>query len=56
MQLKLGFPDLADPTRSMWEALHPEAREALVRALARVIAQAVRPPQQNKKKEDRDER
>lgn len=56
MQLKLGFPDLADPTSPMWDALDPKAREALVRALARAIAQAVRPPKEIEKKEDRNER
>ena len=56
MQLKLGFPDLADPTHSTWDALDPEAREAFVLALARAIAQAVRPPKENEKKEERNER
>jgi len=56
MQLKLGFPNLADPTSSTWDTLDPQAREALVHALARAIAQAVRPPKENEKKEERNER
>ena len=56
MQLKLGFPDLADPTIPLWDALDPEAREALLQALARAIAQAALHPEKNQNQEDRDDR
>lgn len=56
MQLKLGFPDLTDPTSPMWDTLDPQAREALVQALARAIAQTVRIGKKNQKEENRNER
>ena len=56
MQLKLGFPDLADPTIPMWDAIDPEAREAFVQALARTIANAVHPPAKPEEREESDER
>lgn len=56
MQLRLGFPDLADPTSPVWNALDPEAREAFVQALARAIANAVHPPTKHQEQEEIDER
>lgn len=56
MQLKLDFPDLADPTSPLWDALDPEAREALVQALARAIVQAVHHPKKNETQEDQNDR
>jgi hypothetical protein len=52
MQLKLGFPDAADPTTPIWDELDPEARRAFLQALARVIAQAIRHPQNDKSQEE----
>ena len=43
MQLKLGFLESVDPTTQGWDDLDPAVRRAFVHALARAIAQAVRP-------------
>lgn len=56
MQLKLGFPNLEDPTSLMWDTINPEAREAFVQALARAVVNAVHPPAKQEEQEDSDER
>lgn len=43
MQLKLGFLESGNPTTQGWDDLDPDARRAFVHALARALAQAVRP-------------
>lgn len=56
MQPKLGFPDAADPTAPVWDELDPEARRSFLQALARVIAKAIRHPQNDKSQEKRHDR
>ena len=56
MQLKLGFPDAADPPTPVWDELDPEARRAFLQVLARVIAQAIRHPPNDKSQEERHDR
>jgi hypothetical protein len=44
MQLEFGYLASADPTPQVWDELDPDARRVFLHALARAIAQAVRPP------------
>lgn len=56
MQLNLGFPDATDQTTPVWDKLDPNARRAFLQALARAIAQAVRPRRNDEPEENRHDR
>ncbi len=56
MQLKLGFPEMGDPTIPLWEKVDPKARKEVLQALARVIAKAIPREPNPQKKEDAHER
>ena len=51
-QLTLAFPDTPAPSEAIWETLDPATRNAALKALARILAQAVLPPREQEHRDD----